>query len=93
MADPAFIQKLVFEQVAAFSASMFYEWRVRGDKFKQVCQQGSWFGGWGLPSVRGWQWEQVVTLSASVLYERCIRQHILSPYPCTTRFQLPTATH
>lgn len=36
MADPAFIQKLVFEQVMAFSASMFYEWRVRGDKFKQV---------------------------------------------------------
>jgi hypothetical protein len=37
MADPAFIQKLVFEQLMAFSASMFYEWRVRGDNFKQVC--------------------------------------------------------
>jgi hypothetical protein len=36
MADPAFIQKLVFEQLMAFSASMVYEWRVRGDNFKQV---------------------------------------------------------
>jgi hypothetical protein len=35
MADPAFIQKLVFEQLMAFSASMVYEWRVRGDNFKQ----------------------------------------------------------
>jgi len=35
MADPAFVQKLAFEQLMAFSASMFYEWRVRGDNFKQ----------------------------------------------------------
>jgi hypothetical protein len=35
MADPAFIQKLVFEQLMAFSAGMFYEWRVRGENFKQ----------------------------------------------------------
>jgi hypothetical protein len=35
MADPAFTQKLVFEQLMAFSASMFYEWRVRGDNFKK----------------------------------------------------------
>jgi hypothetical protein len=35
MADPAFIQKLVFEQLMTFSASMVYEWRVRGDNFKQ----------------------------------------------------------
>lgn len=39
MADPAFIQKLVFEQLMAFSAGMFYEWRVRGENFKQVCRQ------------------------------------------------------
>jgi hypothetical protein len=36
MADPAFVQKLVFEQLMAFSASMYYEWRVRGDQFKKV---------------------------------------------------------
>ena len=36
MADPAFTQKLVFEQLMAFSASMFYEWRVRGENFKKV---------------------------------------------------------
>jgi hypothetical protein len=35
MADPAFVQKLVFEQLMAFSASMYYEWRVRGDQFKK----------------------------------------------------------
>jgi hypothetical protein len=35
MADPAFIQKLVFEQVLAFSSSMFYEWRVRGESFRK----------------------------------------------------------
>lgn len=37
MADPAFVQKLVGEQLMAFTASMFYEWRVRGDNFKKVC--------------------------------------------------------
>jgi hypothetical protein len=35
MADPAFIQKMAFEQVLAFSSSMLYEWRVRGDSFKK----------------------------------------------------------
>jgi len=35
MADPAFVQKLAFEQVLAFSSSMFYEWRVRGESFKK----------------------------------------------------------
>lgn len=35
MADPAFIQKLAFEQIVAFSSSMFYEWRVRGENFKK----------------------------------------------------------
>eukprot|EP00879_Flechtneria_rotunda_P000742 GHRR01000862.1.p1 GENE.GHRR01000862.1~~GHRR01000862.1.p1 ORF type:complete len:642 (+),score=246.10 GHRR01000862.1:97-2022(+) len=35
MADPAFIHKLVFEQVLAFSSSMVYEWKVRGDSFKK----------------------------------------------------------
>jgi hypothetical protein len=43
MADPAFIQKLVFEQLMTFSASMVYEWRVRGDNFKQVGA-GACFG-------------------------------------------------
>lgn len=35
MADPAFIHKMVIEQVLAFSGSMFYEWRVRGENFKR----------------------------------------------------------
>lgn len=35
MADPAFIQKLAFEQIVAFSSSMFYEWRVRGENFNK----------------------------------------------------------
>jgi hypothetical protein len=35
MADPAFIHKMAFEQLLAFSGSMFYEWRVRGENFKQ----------------------------------------------------------
>lgn len=34
MADPAFAQKLALESLFAASASMFYEWRVRGDKFR-----------------------------------------------------------
>ena len=33
MADPAFAQKLAIESILASSASLFYEWRVRGDKF------------------------------------------------------------
>lgn len=35
MADPAFTHKLVFEQLLAFSSSMLYEWRVRGENFKK----------------------------------------------------------
>jgi hypothetical protein len=54
MADPAFTQKLVFEQLMAFSASMFYEWRVRGENFKKVgvglllVLLLGWLLGWGL---------------------------------------------
>ncbi len=35
MADPGFAQKIVLEAAFAGSASMYYEYRVRGDKFKQ----------------------------------------------------------
>ena len=35
MADPGFAQKLVLESLFAASASMFYEFRARGDRFKQ----------------------------------------------------------
>lgn len=34
MADPAFAQKLALESLFAASASMFYEWRVRGENFR-----------------------------------------------------------
>ena len=33
MADPGFAQKLVLESVVAASASLFYEYRARGDRF------------------------------------------------------------
>lgn len=35
MADPAFAQKLAIESLLAASASLFYEWRVRGDNFSK----------------------------------------------------------
>lgn len=34
MADPGFAQKLVLESVFAASASLLYEYRARGDRFK-----------------------------------------------------------
>ncbi|EFJ43257.1 hypothetical protein VOLCADRAFT_106890 [Volvox carteri f. nagariensis] len=34
MADPAFVQKMVIESVIAACSSLYYEYRVRGDKFK-----------------------------------------------------------
>ena len=35
MADPGFAQKLVMESLIAASASLLYEVRARGDRFKQ----------------------------------------------------------
>lgn len=35
MADPGFAQKFVMESLIAASASMLYEYRARGEKFKQ----------------------------------------------------------
>ena len=39
MADPAFAQKMVLESVFAGSASMWYEYNQRGEKFKQELDQ------------------------------------------------------
>jgi len=35
MADPAFVQKMVLESTFAAAVSLWYEYRARGDKFKQ----------------------------------------------------------
>ncbi len=35
MADPGFAQKLVLESCFASGASLWYEYRLRGDKFKE----------------------------------------------------------
>lgn len=34
MADPAFVQKMVLESAFAACASLYYEYKARGDKFK-----------------------------------------------------------
>jgi hypothetical protein len=34
MADPAFVQKMIIEATIASVSSLYYEYRVRGDRFK-----------------------------------------------------------
>mgnify|MGYP001807080811 CR=1 FL=1 len=42
MADPAFVQKMVIESAISAVASLYYEYRARGDRFKDELDLVGW---------------------------------------------------